>query len=210
MKNRVYGLTNRSLSESKVPSKTNIENNINTNTNNSNSNQYNNNNILIDNKIYDFFLFNKSGVCVLEKTLHTIIKDPNEYIKYKLLIKNISHNLLLNCEKKNNIAKNNYNNDEKENNEKLNLNINKMKQIENEFVFKNFQFEKCKILFLIRNNLIFVGTFPVTSSTQFQRLLLIHLFIALINFKGDSIIAMKKINNYETYDKNNYINLKSF
>ena len=210
MKNRVYGLTNRSLSESKVPSKTNIENNINTNTNNSNSNQYNNNNILIDNKMYDFFLFNKSGVCVLEKTLHTIIKDPNEYIKYKLLIKNISHNLLLNCEKKNNIAKNNYNNDEKENNEKLNLNINKMKQIENEFVFKNFQFEKCKILFLIRNNLIFVGTFPVTSSTQFQRLLLIHLFIALINFKGDSIIAMKKINNYETYDKNNYINLKSF
>ena len=85
-----------------------------------------------------------------------------------------------------------------------------MKQMENEFIFKNFQFEKYKILFLIRNNLILAGTFPVASSTQFQRLLLIHLFLALINFKGDSITAMKKINNYETYDKNTYINLKSF
>ena len=85
-----------------------------------------------------------------------------------------------------------------------------MKQMENEFIFKNFQFEKCKILFLIRNNLILVGTFPMTSSTQFQRLLLIHLFLALINFKGDSISAMKKINNYEIYDKENFINLKGF
>ena len=85
-----------------------------------------------------------------------------------------------------------------------------MKQMENEFVFKNFQFEKCKILFLIRNNLILAGTFPMTSSTQFQRLLLIHLFLALINFKGDSISAMKKINNYEIYDKENFINLKGF
>ena len=85
-----------------------------------------------------------------------------------------------------------------------------MKQMENEFIFKKFQFEKCKILFLIRNNLILVGTFPMTSSTQFQRLLLIHLFLALINFKGDSISAMKKINNYEIYDKENFINLKGF
>ena len=85
-----------------------------------------------------------------------------------------------------------------------------MKQMENEFVFKDFQFEKCKILFLIRNNLILAGTFPMTSSTQFQRLLLIHLFLALINFKGDSISAMKKINNYEIYDKENFINLKGF
>ena len=58
--------------------------------------------------------------------------------------------------------------------------------------------------------MIFVGTFPVTSSTQFQRLLLIHIFLALINFKGDSIQAMKKLNNYETYKKDSYINLKSF
>lgn len=55
-----------------------------------------------------------------------------------------------------------------------------------------------------------VGTFPTTSSTQYQRLLLVHIFIAFINFKGDFLLISKKINDYEKYDKNNFVNLKSF
>ena len=94
-------------------------------------------------------------------------------------------------------------------NEKLSLNNNK-KSKDNEFIFKLFQLEKCKILFMIRNSNIFVSTFPVKSSSQFQRLLLIHIFIALVNFKGDSILAMKKFNNYEKYNETDYINLKYF
>ena len=55
-----------------------------------------------------------------------------------------------------------------------------------------------------------VGTFPTTSSTQYQRLLLVHIFIAFINFKGDFLQISKKINDYEKYDKNHFVNLKSF
>ena len=63
---------------------------------------------------------------------------------------------------------------------------------------------------MLRNNTIFVSTYPSRSSTQFQRLLLMHIFIALINFKGDSIKVIEQLNKYEKYNKNDYINLKSF
>ena len=91
------------------------------------------------------------------------------------------------------------------------LNINKTNANENEFIFKSLQNEKLKILFLIiNNNFIIVGIYPKYSSTQFQRLLLMHIFIALINFKGDIISTMKILNEYQEYDCNNFINLKSF
>ena len=90
------------------------------------------------------------------------------------------------------------------------MNINKINYIENEFLFETIQIGNIKILFLIKNNAILVGTFPKSSSIQFQRLLLVHIFIALINFKGDIITYLKKINEYEEYDKNNFINLKTF
>ena len=63
---------------------------------------------------------------------------------------------------------------------------------------------------MLRNNIIFISTFPIRSTIQFQRLLLIHIFIALINFKGDAISAMNKLNEYEQYDKNSFTNLKTF
>ena len=157
--------------------------------------------ILLNNKIYDFFIFNTSGICVLEKQIEKIFKEDKEYMKYKLIIKNIAHNLLMNYENMKSIP------EDKEN--LIVLNNNKMNNKNNEFIFKNIQFEKLKILFLIRNNIIFIGTFPKSSSTQFQRLLLIHIFIALTNFKGDSIAVMKKLNDYAQYDKDSYINLKS-
>ena len=100
--------------------------------------------------------------------------------------------------------------DENDDDGKLSLNNNKKDSKGNEFIFKNIQLEKCKILFMLRNNIIFVSTFPIRSTIQFQRLLLIHIFIALINFKGDAITAMNKLNEYEQYDKNNFINLKTF
>ena len=140
------------------------------------------------NKLYDFFLFNQSGVCVLEKQIKTLFNNMSEYNNYKLIIKRISHTLLMNYQ---NIKP--YDN-----------------TLENEFIFKNIQNEKCKILFLIKNNFILVGTFPFTSSIQFQRLLLMHIFIALINFKGDFISCVDKLNEYVDYDNNIYINLKSF
>ena len=140
------------------------------------------------NKLYDFFLFNQSGICVLEKQIKILFQDITEYNNYKLFIKRISHTLLMNYQ---NIKPND-------------------NSLENEFIFKNIQNEKCKILFLIKNNLILVGTFPFSSSIQFQRLLLMHIFIALINFKGDFISCVEKLNEYEDYDGNNYMNLKSF
>lgn len=140
------------------------------------------------NKLYDFFLFNQSGICLLEKQIQTLFKDVNEYNNYKLILKRVSHTFLMNYQ-----------------NIKPNDNT-----LENEFIFKNIQNDKYKILFLIKNNFILVGTFPFSSSIQFQRLLLIHIFIALTNFKGDFIQCGEKLNEYEDYDTNNYMNLKSF
>ena len=125
---------------------------------------------------------------MLEKQIKILFQDITEYNNYKLIIKRISHTLLMNYQ---NIKPND-------------------NSLENEFIFKNIQNEKCKILFLIKNNLILVGTFPFSSSIQFQRLLLMHIFIALINFKGDFISCVEKLNEYEDYEGNNYMNLKSF
>ena len=50
--------------------------------------------ILLNNKIYDFFIFNNSGICILEKQFDSILKDTEKYMNYKLLIKNIAQNLL--------------------------------------------------------------------------------------------------------------------
>jgi len=131
--------------------------------------------------MYDFFMFNESGICILEKQIETLFDNATEYSNYKLIIKNISHTILINSSKN-----------------------------DDDFVFKSFQSEKYKILFLIRNNCILVGTFSPSSNTQYQRLLLIHIFIALINFKGDLFSIFKKFNESQEYDKNTFINLKFF
>ena len=89
------------------------------------------------------------------------------------------------------------------------LSLNKTNNNINDYIFESIQNEKYKILFLIYNSNIFVGVFPHTSSIYFQRLLLIHIFIALINFKGDLIILLNKLKSYEEYDKSNYNNLKN-
>ena len=126
-------------------------------------------------------MFNESGLCILEKQIETLFDNKTEYNNYKLIIKNISHTLLINHRKN-----------------------------DDEFIFKSFQSEKFKTLFLIRNNCILAGAFSPSSNTQYQRLLLIHIFIALINFKGDLFSIFKKFNESQEYDKNTYTNLKFF
>lgn len=90
----------------------------------------------------------------------------------------------------------------------LNIVNNKYKK-ENKFVFKSVGLEKCKILFLIRNNNILVGVFHKTSSIEFQRLLFIHIFIALINYEEDSFNIITKLNDCEPYDFHSFTTLKS-
>ena len=128
--------------------------------------------------------------------------DPSQYNDYKLLIKHLAHLFLINYE-------NSKITEEKEETEKICLNNNKKNIKDNEFIFKFIQLEKCKLLFMIRNNIIFASSFSNKSSTQFQKLLLIHIFIALINFKGDIISAIKKFNKNEIFDRNNFIILRS-
>ena len=148
------------------------------------------------NKIYDFFIFNKSGICIIEKQLEILFSVPEQYHKYKLLIKNIAHKLLINLDQ----TKSNIKESEK-------LNINKINN-NNEFIFKSIKNDKIKILFLIKNSLIFVGIFSKTSSIQYQRLLLFHIFIALNNFKGDLISCIKSLNEKKENNQNTFITLK--
>ena len=148
------------------------------------------------NKIYDFFIFNKSGICIIEKQLEILFSVPEQYHKYKLLIKNIAHKLLVNLDQ----TKSNIKESEK-------LNINKINN-NNEFIFKSIKNDKIKILFLIKNSLIFVGIFSKTSSIQYQRLLLFHIFIALNNFKGDLISCIKSLNEKKENNQNTFITLK--
>ena len=96
-----------------------------------------------------------------------------------------------------------------QNNDKLNINTNKVNPLENDFIFKSIQNNKIKILFLLKNNIIMVGIFPITSSIQFQRLLLIHIFIALINFKGDVLQFSQKLDEFQYFEEDNFKDLRN-
>ena len=58
------------------------------------------------NKLYDFFLFIQSGICVLEKQIKILFNIISYYNNYKLIIKKISQKYLINY---NNIKHNNNN-----------------------------------------------------------------------------------------------------
>ena len=59
---------------------------------------------------------------------------------------------------------------------------------------------------MIKSKIATVGIFSINSSRGFQNLILLHLFISLINFKGDSITKLNIINNYinNTNFENNF------
>ena len=94
-------------------------------------------------------------------------------------------------------------------NDKLNINTNRINPLENEIIFKSIQNNGIKILFLLKNSIIIVGAFPITSSIQFQRLLLIHIFIALVNFKGDFLQFSEKIDLLINFEENNFMDLQN-
>ena len=78
---------------------------------------------------------------------------------------------------------------------------------ENLFSFNRFMVNRYKIVIMIKSKIATVGIFSTNSSRGFQNLILIHLFISLINFKGDSITKLNIINNYINNSKiqtNNY------
>jgi len=63
-------------------------------------------------------------------------------------------------------------------------------------LFNYFIINKYKITFLIKSKIALVGLFSFNTSTGYQNLLLIHLFISLINYKGDSLTKLNIINSY--------------
>jgi len=75
-------------------------------------------------------------------------------------------------------------------------------------LFNYFIINKYKITFLIKSKIALIGLFSFNTSTGYQNLLLIHLFISLINYKGDSLTKLNIINNYIKDKK--YNNLQEF
>lgn len=73
------------------------------------------------------------------------------------------------------------------------------------FLFNRILYKKYKIVILLKSKLALVGVFSQDSTKSFHNLLLIHLYISLINFKGDSINKINNINKY-IIDEKKYIN----
>lgn len=139
----------------------------------------NNNEILnINNKIYCFLLFSKEGLCVLETQQIKLFTSEEHYHQFKLLLKNICYHFF----------KNN-------------------KKYEN-FTFETLIVEKFKVTILLKQSLALIGIFPLLSSKSYQKMLLIHLFIALINYKGDSVAKIDAIGEKIKFDKNNLESIK--
>ena len=147
-------------------------------------------------------MFNSSGICILEKQIEILFSELEKYNEYKLKIKNIANLFYLHYQR---------NAEQSKNKNKDSIYIN---QIDNsigiDFIFNSIQIDSYKILILIKNDFILVGTFPKSCSKQFQQLLIAHIFIGLNNFKGDIYNISKKLNEFETYDKNTFTHLKSF
>lgn len=144
------------------------------------SNNLSNNN---HNHIYFYFLFVKGGLSIFEKKIdnENIFKNEEEFNNFKILIKKIATKCL--------------------NNNSENTDI---------FMFNRFITDKLKIVILLKSNIALVGVFPLKSSKGFHNLLLIHLYISLINFKGDSIKKLNLLSKYITNNNNNYYTYKEF
>ena len=117
-----------------------------------------------DNSIIEFFVFTKSGICILNSQYKNIYDNEDDYNKYKLIIKNISCHLL-------------------------------DKAIDTSLLyFSKITISSFIIQILLKDGMAFVGIFPNNSSTYFQKLILIHMYIALLNFKGDTVEKVEILN----------------
>ena len=147
-------------------------------------------------------MFNSSGICILEMQLEILFPELEEYNEYKLKIKNIAHLFLLHQQRIIEKAKNKH---------KDSIYINRIDENAGpDFIFNSIQTDIYKILILIKNDFILVGTFPKSCSKQFQKLLLTHIFLGLNNFKGDIGNISKKLNEFETYDSKTFTHIKEF
>ena len=147
-------------------------------------------------------MFNSSGICILEMQLEILFPELEEYNEYKLKIKNIAHLFLLHQQRIIEKSKNKH---------KDSIYINRIDENAGpDFIFNSIQTDIYKILILIKNDFILVGTFPKSCSKQFQKLLLTHIFLGLNNFKGDIGNISKKLNEFETYDSKTFTHMKEF
>ena len=114
-------------------------------------------------------------MCIFEKNFenNSIFINEEQYNNFKILIKKISIILL----------KNNQNSEL--------------------FQFNRFIFNNWKIVILLKSKLALIGLFSINSSKSFQNLLLIHLYMSLINFKGDSINKLNIIGKFNIKTENN-------
>ena len=139
---------------------------------------------------------------MLEAQNEILFPELEDYNEYKIKIKNIAHLFLLHQKRNMEINKNK---------NKDNIYIN---QIDNntgtDYLFNYIETKLYKILLLIKNEYILVGTFTKSCSKQFQQLLLFHIFIGLNNFKGDINNISRKLNEFETYDENSFTHIKEY
>ena len=134
--------------------------------------------------------------------LEILFPELEEYNEYKLKIKNIAHLFLLHQQRIIEKAKNKH---------KDSIYINRIDENAGpDFIFNSIQTDIYKILILIKNDFILVGTSPKSCSKQFQKLLLTHIFLGLNNFKGDIGNISKKLNEFETYDSKTFTHIKEF
>lgn len=66
-----------------------------------------------------------------------------------------------------------------------------------EFCFNKIIVGNLKVYFLIKNKMAFVGVFQLSCDCSFAKLILVHMFIALLNFKGDTIEKVSCLNDEE-------------
>ena len=135
--------------------------------------------ININNSINEFFIFSKNGICILHSQYKKIYNNENDYERFKKSIKNISCNLL------------------------------KKATDTSLFNFCKIRISNLIIHILLKDHMSFVGIFPINSSHYFQKLILIHMYIALLNFKGDTVEKVEVINK-KKIQKKSFETLQNF
>ena len=147
-------------------------------------------------------MFNSKGICILEQQIEILFQNSEDYKTYKLKIKNIAHLFFLYRQKiitkSRNIKKNTIYVNQLDNN------------AESEYVFNSIETDIYKIAILIKSDFILIGTFPKSCSRQIQKMLLTHIFIGANNFKGDINNISRKLSEFESYDENKFVHIKSF
>lgn len=147
-------------------------------------------------------MFNPKGICILEQQIEILFSNSEDYKTYKLKIKNIAHLFFLYRQKiitkSRNIKKNTIYVNQLDNNS------------ESEYVFNSIETDIYKIAILIKSDFILIGTFPKSCSRQIQKMLLTHIFIGANNFKGDINNISRKLSEFESYDENKFVHIKSF